>query len=238
MSRRFLAWVGAPFVAVSLCVACVVDGSLGTDAAHAGGAATTESDPPESSETNTGTGGGGGASSSEAHTAAGGEESGGATHEGGEGGAGGHGGQASSGGEAHGGSGEGGGVGGDGGAPDHGGTHAGGAAGHGGASAAGAGGHASGGASAGAGGQPAFSCDPADEDTACITCQKAECCDELLHCAQEPGCHCISQCLDGGATLEACVGHCGESDETGLARGLHECSVTHCAEGCTPDEAP
>jgi len=208
------------------CAACVVDGSLGSEAIRRDGGS-----PPASSSVNEGTTPGTPDAAVPQPSSAGGGGTGGVAHSS-------EGGTVSAGGAAAGTSstnahaGAGGttpaaaGAGGVGGSHSAGGVDA--AGGH----TAGASGSTSVGGTAGAT-HTAAECVLTVDDHDCVHCQKGACCDEVAACAPIDGCHCIASCLNDGATQEACEGHCAQVDD-GAARALHECSALECPAQCRP----
>lgn len=67
----------------------------------------------------------------------------------------------------------------------------------------------------------------------CVACQAERCCDALLLCEAAPNCSCLVDCVQGGATIDACRVHCG-GDDHGEHAPLVACSRMLCSTECHP----
>jgi len=72
-------------------------------------------------------------------------------------------------------------------------------------------------------------CNDAPDDTACVTCTRAGCCDELQVCQTDTDCACLLDCFLAGTDPIECINQCGQSDAT---NDLVGCASTSCATEC------
>jgi hypothetical protein len=83
----------------------------------------------------------------------------------------------------------------------------------------------------GQGGASPLTCDPDPGDTACITCLKTNCCNEIEDCAADPNC---TACVNCAQTMDPimCVGNgtCNLQDPTQSA--ILQCGQANCSTDC------
>lgn len=51
-------------------------------------------------------------------------------------------------------------------------------------------------------------------DTACVTCTRMKCCDQLQACLPDTNCHCLLECFLGGCDPVGCLADCGGGNQT------------------------
>lgn len=77
-------------------------------------------------------------------------------------------------------------------------------------------------------------CDPDEDDTACDTCQKTQCCDEFKALAGDPAFFDLQACLDPCGDDESCVDACvAQYPQTAQSlMGFFDCMNQSCAAHC------
>jgi hypothetical protein len=62
----------------------------------------------------------------------------------------------------------------------------------------------------------------------------ANCCDELMACAANEDCLCMTMCIGGGGELEACVMECelNPNQIPDELMAIRVCQMTNCGEQC------
>jgi hypothetical protein len=75
-------------------------------------------------------------------------------------------------------------------------------------------------------------CPPANDDTACEACVKANCCMQLDACLADVDCECLTTCLQGGNNQLQCNQMCGVMGVNQAALQLLACTNNSCAVDC------
>jgi hypothetical protein len=72
-------------------------------------------------------------------------------------------------------------------------------------------------------------CPVAPDDSACVMCNKANCCDQGTFCGGDPECQCITTCVNQGLAAEQCAAVC--SMNSGVVEA-YTCLKDHCSDQC------
>lgn len=78
-------------------------------------------------------------------------------------------------------------------------------------------------------------CPPAPNDDECALCNKENCCDEILACAESEDCTCILDCVMMGMNPQQCGMQCGVNPMNVPELGaLRMCNMAECGDVCMP----
>jgi hypothetical protein len=82
-------------------------------------------------------------------------------------------------------------------------------------------------------GEPGL-CPPMPNDDPCATCNKENCCDEILACADSEKCSCFTDCLQMGGEPPMCTQMCEINNPNMVPElgALRACNMENCMDAC------